>query len=173
MRRITYSSTIALLAVALGAGIPAAAHQGPHVEARKKISTTRYAWGVQGDPRKATRTINIDMADTMRFTPDTIEVEPGTTVKFVVKNGGAQMHEMVIGTEAALREHAEMMKKHPGMAHDEPYMTHVQPGASGMIAWTFVEPGTYAFGCLVPGHWEAGMKGTIVVAKKAAGRTSP
>ena len=166
MRRITYSSTIALLAVALGAGIPAAAHQGPHVEARKKISTTRYAWGVQGDPRKATRTINIDMADTMRFTPDTIEVEPGTTVKFVVKNGGAQMHEMVIGTEAALREHAEMMKRHHDMAHDEPFMVHVKPGGEERITWTFTRAGAFMYGCLVPGHWEAGMKGVIDVAAK-------
>jgi uncharacterized cupredoxin-like copper-binding protein len=166
MQRITLISTTALLAAALGAGIPAGAHQGPHAEAAKKISTTRYPWGVQGDPRKATRSIVIDMADTMRFAPDAIEVEPGTTVKFVVKNGGAQVHEMVIGTEAALREHAQMMKSHPDMVHDAPYMTHVQPGAAGMIAWTFVEPGTYAFGCLLPGHWEAGMKGSIVVAKK-------
>jgi uncharacterized cupredoxin-like copper-binding protein len=168
MQRITHSSTLVVLVAALVVGIPAAAHQGPHVEARRKISTTPYPWGVQGDPRKATRTIVIDMADTMRFSPDAIAIEPGATVKFVLKNGGTQLHEMVIGTEAALREHAQAMKSQPDMAHDAPYMAHVQPGAAGVLTWTFIEPGTYMFGCLIPGHWEAGMKGTIVVAKKAA-----
>lgn len=170
MQRIKLVSTLAL-AFALAAGLPATAHEGPHPQAGKKISTATYPWGVEGDPRKATRTIAIDMADTMRFTPDRIEVEPGTTVKFVIKNGGAQMHEMVIGTEGVLRQHAEAMKADPGMAHDAPYMAHVQPGAAGTIAWKFVEPGTYMFACLLPGHFEAGMKGTIVVAKNAAERT--
>lgn len=37
------------------------------------------------------------------------------------------MHEMVIGTTEELKAHADMMKKHPGMEHDEPYMAHIAP----------------------------------------------
>jgi len=84
-------------------------------------------------------------------------------VKFAVRNSGKVLHEMVIGTEEELRKHAEMMKKFPGMEHDEPYMAHVAPGKRETMAWTFDKAGTFMYGCLVPGHWEAGMKGTIVV----------
>jgi uncharacterized cupredoxin-like copper-binding protein len=52
------------------------------------------------------------------------------------------------------------------MEHDEPYMAHVQPGAKEEITWTFSRPGPFMYGCLVPGHWEAGMKGSIAVAVK-------
>jgi uncharacterized cupredoxin-like copper-binding protein len=131
---------------------------------KKGISTEEYAWGREGDPRKATRTIRVDMADTMRFNPDEVKVKRGDTVKFVVRNTGKLMHEMVIGTQEELEKHAEMMKKHPGMEHDEPYMAHVAPGGAQEIVWTFTRPGTFMYGCLLPGHWEAGMKAAIVVA---------
>jgi uncharacterized cupredoxin-like copper-binding protein len=132
--------------------------------ASKAISTEQHPWGRQGDPRKATRTIDIDMADTLRFTPAQLTVKRGDTVTFVVRNTGKTLHEMVIGTQAELREHAELMKKFPDMEHDAPFMAHVAPGKTEKITWTFDKPGTFMYGCLVPGHWEAGMKGTIVVA---------
>ena len=134
--------------------------------AARKISTEEHAFGREGDPKKAKRTITVNMADTMRFTPGEITVKQGETVKFVVRNGGKVMHEMVIGTEDELKKHAEQMKKHPNMEHDEPYMAHVKPGGKEEIAWTFTKPGTYMYGCLIPGHFEAGMKGAIKVVAK-------
>lgn len=157
-----------LLAAALAA-LPALAlaHGDPHAApARKALSTEEHPWGREGDPKKATRTITVDMSDDMRFTPSRLEVKAGETVKFVVRNAGKVLHEMVIGTEAELAKHAEMMRKHPGMEHDEPYMAHVSPGRRGEMAWTFTRPGTFMYGCLVPGHWESGMKGTIVVSAR-------
>lgn len=130
---------------------------------KKAISKDEHAFGREGDPKKASRTITIDMADTMRFTPGAITVKQGETVKFVVRNSGKVMHEMVIGTEDELKKHAEQMKKHPTMEHDEPYMAHVKPGAKEEIAWTFTKTGTFMYGCLIPGHFEAGMKGSIKV----------
>lgn len=130
---------------------------------KKAISKDEHAFGREGDPKKAVRTITIDMADTMRFTPGEITVKQGETVKFVAKNSGKVMHEMVIGTEDELKKHAEQMKKHPTMEHDEPYMAHVKPGAKEEIAWTFTKTGTFMYGCLIPGHFEAGMKGAIKV----------
>ena len=58
------------------------------------------------------------------------------------------------------------MKKYPGMEHDEPYMAHVKPGAREVITWTFTKAGTFMYGCLIPGHFEAGMKGAIRVMAK-------
>lgn len=156
----------AALVLALALAAPAALAHSEHKPAAGKpqaISREEHPWGRQGDPRKAVRTIEVDMNDTMRFTPSELKVKRGDTVRFVVRNSGKVLHEMVIGTEKALREHAEVMKKHPGMEHDEPYMAHVSPGKKEEIAWTFTRAGTFMYGCLVPGHWEAGMKGTIVV----------
>lgn len=162
MKLPTYALAAALAlssaGVALGHGDR---KQGAKPE--RAISKDVHPWGREGDPRKAVRTIAVDMNDTMRFTPAEIIVKKGDTVKFVVSNSGKQLHEMVIGTQQELEQHAELMKKHPGMEHDEPYMAHVRPGGRETIAWTFTNPGTFMYGCLVPGHWEAGMKGRIVV----------
>ncbi len=138
---------------------------GAHAKAKpNKLSPDIHAWGQQGDPKNAVRTINIDMADTMRFSPDVLNVRLGETVKLVVRNTGKTIHELVLGSEDELKKHAELMKKFPNMEHDEPYMAHVKPGTTQTITWRFSKPGTFAFGCLLPGHWEAGMKGTIAVA---------
>lgn len=152
----------------LAGGLQVLAH-GPQEhgkKAAKKISTEEKPFGREGDPKKVTRTVKVDMADTMRFTPDTLTVKAGDTVKFIVKNNGAQLHEMVIGTQKELKEHAELMLKFPTMEHDEPYMAHVEPGKQEVIVWQFTKPGEFHFGCLIPGHFEAGMKGKIVVVSK-------
>ncbi len=70
---------------------------------------------------------------------------------------------MVLGTMDELKKHAEMMKKHPDMEHDEPHMAHVGPGKTGEMGWRFTRAGTFYFGCLIPGHFEAGMIGKVVV----------
>lgn len=120
-------------------------------------------FGIAADPQKAARTIRVAMADTMRFTPSVLKIRRGETVRFVVINKGSVMHEMVLGTLEELKKHAELMKKHPGMEHDEPHMAHVAPGKAGEMGWRFTRAGTYYFGCLVPGHFEAGMVGKVVV----------
>jgi len=121
------------------------------------------AFGHEGDPRKVTRTIRVDMSDAFRFTPSDVVVKPGETVKFLVSNSGRQLHEMVLGTPDELKEHAELMRKFPNMEHADANMAHVKPGARGEIVWQFTQPGTYQFACLIPGHFEAGMVGRIVV----------
>ena len=126
-----------------------------------KIEDT--AFGREGNPAKAIRTIRIDMADTMRFTPADITVKRGETVKLVATNKGQVLHEMVLGTADELKKHAELMKKFPGMEHNEPHMTHVKPGATGEIVWQFTKAGVFQFACLVPGHFEAGMVGKVTV----------
>jgi uncharacterized cupredoxin-like copper-binding protein len=99
----------------------------------------------------------------MRFAPDTLEVKRGETVRFVVRNRGKLMHEMVIGTMDELKEHAALMKKFPEMEHDEPYMAHVQPGKSEEIVWLFNRAGEFNYACLAAGHFEAGMVGKLIV----------
>jgi uncharacterized cupredoxin-like copper-binding protein len=151
------------LAVTVLAPALALAHGETHKSARKSQPMVETDFGRTGDPKKATRIVRVDMSDRMRFTPDLIEVKQGDTVRFIVKNSGRTMHEMVIGTVQELKEHAEMMKKHPGMEHDEPFMAHVAPGKTEEIVWQFTRPGEVHYGCLIPGHFEAGMVGRIKV----------
>ena len=130
-----------------------------------KAAAEEFAFGRAGDPKKVTRKVNIGMADAMRFTPAELTIRRGETVRFVVRNNGKLEHEMVIGTLQDLKAHAEAMKKHPGMEmeHDEPFAAHVAPGKSRVLVWQFTKPGNFHFGCLEPGHFEAGMVGSVVV----------
>jgi uncharacterized cupredoxin-like copper-binding protein len=127
------------------------------------ISSDETPFGREGDPRKAARTVDVGMSDRMRFTPAQLTIRRGQTIRFRVTNSGAVNHEMVLGTMDALKQHAELMKKHPGMEHDEPYMVHVAPGKTGQMAWQFTKAGEFFYGCLVPGHFEAGMIGKVTV----------
>ena len=152
----------ALPAVALGD--PAGRHaRGPSVTSGDAAETT---FGRPAYPRKATRTIRIEMSDTMRFSPSQLKLEQGDAVRFIVKNSGKVLHEMVLGTEQELREHAALMRKFPGMEHDEAHMVHVRPGRSRSFAWQFTQAGEFRYGCLIPGHFEAGMVGSITVLAK-------
>ncbi|MBQ0932368.1 cupredoxin domain-containing protein [Ideonella alba] len=142
-----------------------------HGDETHPMKTHRYdpsqveerAFGREGDPRKVSRTVRLEMSDAMRFTPSEVVVQRGQTVKFIVTNRGRQLHEMVLGTPQELKEHAELMKKFPTMEHADANMAHVKPGASGGIVWQFTQAGEYQFACLIPGHFEAGMVGKVVV----------
>lgn len=120
-------------------------------------------WGVAGSPRAATRSVRVAMGDDMRFRPDVIEVFQGETLRLRIHNAGRLKHEFVLGTRADLDAHAELMTRFPNMEHDEPYMAHVRPGGTGEIVWTFNRAGEFDFACLMPGHFQAGMRGRVVV----------
>jgi uncharacterized cupredoxin-like copper-binding protein len=159
-------TALVFFVTAFAASWPAVAHEKtPQAReaAAAAISTEEKAFGREGDPKKVTRTVKVDMSDAMRFTPATLEVKRGETIRFVVTNTGKTMHEMVLGTMQELKEHAELMKKHPGMEHDEPYMTHVAPGRTERMVWQFTRAGEFYYGCLISGHFEAGMIGKVIV----------
>lgn len=120
-------------------------------------------WGIASDAGEVDRTIEIRMTDQMRFTPDRLQVKQGETIRFVHRNDGKMLHEFVIGTRAELDEHAALMARFPGMQHDEPYMAHIAPGKREEMIWTFNRAGEFDFACLIAGHYQAGMVGTIQV----------
>ncbi len=111
----------------------------------------------------AQRTIPVTMDDTMRYAPSEITVKAGEKVRFVATNKGQLVHEMVIGTKKELEEHAQLMRKHAGMQHDHPGMLRLKPGETGGLDWQSRRAGTFYYGCLESGHYEAGMIGTITV----------
>jgi uncharacterized cupredoxin-like copper-binding protein len=99
----------------------------------------------------------------MAFTPTRIQVRQGEQVQFVLRNGGELDHELVIGTVEANRRHAEEMASHPDMGHEDPNAKRLGPKTSGVLRWQFTQAGTFEYACLIPGHREAGMVGTVVV----------
>ncbi len=166
MQRRTVTRAAAAAALTLAAR-PLLAHgsagQGRHQDAAPAAPPEQTDWGIAGERKAVRRTIEVRMLDSMRFVPDRVEVRLDETVRFVVRNTGRVLHEMVIGTPAELERHNRLMEQHPGMEHDEPHMAHVGAGRRGGIVWRFNRAGTFGFACLVPGHYRSGMAGTIVV----------
>ena len=154
-----FAITVALSPIA---SFAAGDHSGGH-GAMMEFDPTENEFGMYKPGMHVTKVVNIVMGDNMSFTPNLIKVKKGDVIKFMHKNPGKIMHEFVLGTPASLDEHAIMMKKFPGMEHSEPYMTHVKPGKNGEVTWQFSRTGEFAFGCLIPGHYDAGMKGKIIV----------
>ena len=152
--------------IAMGLLPLAAPHALAHGDAHKKpaaIKKEQKPWGIAGDARTVKRTIEIAMTDAMRFAPDRLTVRQGETVRILIRNNGRILHELVIGTQKELDEHAALMVKFPNMEHDEPYMAHVDPGKTGQIVWHFNRAGEFHFACLIAGHYQAGMVGRITV----------
>lgn len=160
---------LAIASLVVGSGQVAAHTEDRGKASKPKANVTAVEekpFGREGDPSKVNRTIAISMSDQMRYDPAEIRVKTGETVKFVVFNKGQVLHELVLGTMADLKEHAEFMKKHPEMEHDEPHMAHVKAGKKDDLVWQFNKPGEFYYACLMPGHFEAGMVGKVIVASK-------
>jgi uncharacterized cupredoxin-like copper-binding protein len=127
-----------------------------------------FAAGEPGDPKKpVVRTVEVLMHETddakMLFKPDRVEVKRGEQVKFVLRNGGSVEHEFMLDSVANNAKHKIAMQKNPDMEHDDPNGKRLAPNGSSEIVWRFTKPGTFEFACLIPGHYEAGMKGIVVV----------
>jgi uncharacterized cupredoxin-like copper-binding protein len=168
---MTLQSTLAWIgACAILAGATTANAAAPHGSeghhAHKPaaaVQKEQKPWGIAGDAKSVTRTVTLAMDDNMRFTPDKLAFTQGETVRFVIRNQGKLLHELVIGTKAELDAHAAMMAKSPGMKHEDPSTAHVPAGKSGELVWTFNRAGEFDFACLVAGHYQAGMAGKISV----------
>ena len=120
------------------------------------------------------RSIAVQMDDQMRFTPSTIDVQTGETIRFVVRNTGRTAHEMVLGSAADIQAHAEAMKQSSSAGHDAPH-SHgtgaaitVAAGQTGELVVSFPQAITLQMACLIPGHYEAGMRGTVNISPAGA-----
>jgi uncharacterized cupredoxin-like copper-binding protein len=151
-----YAFTLIALLVATGLPVPASGH-----DAHSKFSA-----GEPGDPNRPSRTVKVIMAESgkrMVFEPATIEVRRGEQIRFVLTNEGGRDHEFMLATKADNRKHAAVMKKHPDMEHGDPNAKRLSPLDSGDLIWKFTQRGEFEYACLIPGHYEAGMHGKIMV----------
>jgi uncharacterized cupredoxin-like copper-binding protein len=155
---------------------PALAHDSQHVAVPVPYEAEV---GVPGDSDKVTSTIWVRMLETadgrMAFDPAVIIARRGETVRIVLENQGASDHEFILGTPPELAEHAAMMRDMPEMAHEDQNSLRLQPGASDEIIWKFGVSDRIEFACLVPGHYESGMRGKVLVSGSGSvdeGKTS-
>jgi uncharacterized cupredoxin-like copper-binding protein len=146
-------------------GAPAYSDENHGKKADQHANGHATALGKPGNPEKVTRSIQVEMIDTMRFKPASIKVKRGETIRFIVRNAGKVKHEMVLGTMKELKKHAELMRKFPDMKHADPNQVAVEPGKTGELIWQFTNAGTFDFACLQPGHFEAGMVGKVGVTR--------
>lgn len=151
------SFVFAAAALVASAALAAGTHGGGHDES---------SIGEPGVAANVSRTIEVDAADSMRFTPSNVSVKTGETIRFVIKNSGKVPHEFSLGTEKELKEHYEVMKKFPNMEHEEANKVSLKPGKQSEVIWRFTKPGVVNFACLHVGHYDAGMKGQVKVGAK-------
>lgn len=153
-----------LAAVATAAANHATAGPGP-----KGHTHATFNAGAPGDPRKASRVIEIIAKEgngTMVYDPPRIEVALGEQIKFVIKNVGELDHEFMLDTVEANAKHAKEMEKHPEMEHDDPNGKRVLTKKDAELIWKFTRVGIFEYACMIPGHYEAGMKGIVEVRPK-------
>ena len=125
-----------------------------------------FSAGEPGNPKKPSKIVQVTMGESdgkMLFVPARLEVRKGDQIKFVLRNNGELEHEFVLASTAENLKHAEEMKKHPNMAHEEPNGRQLAPKKTSEFVWKFTKAGEFEYSCLIPGHREAGMTGTIVV----------
>jgi uncharacterized cupredoxin-like copper-binding protein len=130
------------------------------------VDQQTFSAGEPGNPKKPARVVLITMREgdgRMMFIPDKVEVRRGEQIRFILTNTGRLEHEFILATEAENLKHAEEMKKNPDMEHDDPNGKRVAPAKKSEIVWRFTKPGTFEYGCLIPGHREAGMTGIVIV----------
>lgn len=147
-----------LLSAAAWAGAGPAGHSHSHDEA--------FAAGEPGNPKKPARVVQVTMTEKdgkMLFTPTRLEVKKGEQIKFVLRNNGELDHEFILASTEENLKHAEAMKKNPDMEHDDPNGKRLAPKKTAEIVWKFNKAGEFEFACLIPGHRESGMLGTVVV----------
>lgn len=123
-------------------------------------------YGKPGDPSQPAREVKIAMVETddgMAFEPNKITASKGEQIKFQVVNAGELEHEIVIGTAEKNDMHAAMMAQDPEMKHEDPNALRLSPGKRGSFIWQFTKSGVFDMSCLIPGHKEAGMTGSIAV----------
>ena len=160
IRLSTLAAATAIVALSTGLAVAGPGEAGH--------SHKSFAAGEPGDPKKpVVRTIEVTMKETddakMLFEPNKVEIKRGEQVKFVLKNAGKVDHEFMLDSVQNNAKHKVAMQENPDMEHDDPNGKRLAPDGANEIVWRFTKAGTFEFACLIPGHYESGMHGTVVV----------
>ena len=151
----------------------------------KTFAASMKMIGEKGDPNNVDRIIYIKMFDNY-YEPNLIKVKKGETIKFIIKNLGELVHEYNIGTKEMHIKHQpemqrlvdyeillvdkidkakmkKMSKKDHSLAHSHSNSVMLEPNKTGEIIWKFTKNLNLQMACNIPGHYESGMYGKIVL----------
>ncbi|MBI4362938.1 MAG: nitrite reductase, copper-containing [Euryarchaeota archaeon] len=105
-------------------------------------------------------------ASEFKFAPMELKLKPGKT-KFIIVNKGVVPHELHLYPEAEARQITEThIGEHlRGYAPTTGLVVGVDARVGERSESDIIDlrPGTYEMGCHIPGHYEAGMKGRVIV----------
>jgi uncharacterized cupredoxin-like copper-binding protein len=152
------------IAIAPAAAGPGGAGHGHNTQHGHDMES--FSAGQPGDPKKPARIIQVIMREgdgKMMFVPNKVEIKKGEQIKFELRNNGELEHEFVLASHEENLKHAEAMKKNPDMEHADPNAKRLPPKGSADMVWKFTKAGQFEFACLIPGHSESGMIGTVIV----------
>lgn len=140
--------------------------EGAHDEGGDEATHDEEAEPSDGTVADGDRVVEISMTE-MAFTPEVVHVVAGETITFRVSNEGLIAHEFRLSN-------AHRVEEHLASGHDDHHdsdghhgeadvVLHVEAGDVGEVTVSFPEDVTFftEVACLIPGHYEAGMKGTI------------
>jgi len=138
-------------------------HSEEHIKEVPAHDSLRTEFGDFNPAMTPERMVRVVMTDNMKFVPEVLHFRKDEIVKFIFTNNGELIHEFVMGSPQELERHVKLMTTKPAMEHEEPHMIHLDPGDAGSLTWKFSQVGEFTFACLIPGHFEAGMRGKIIV----------
>ena len=120
------------------------------------------AGGRGGSPADDVVTVTLT-AHHSRFTPSSVTVPAGATVRFVVRNLDPIDHELIVGGPEVHARHATGRDAHHH--GDVPGEVSVPAGRTASTMWTAPDSATAgaAFACHLPGHLAYGMSGVVTV----------
>jgi uncharacterized cupredoxin-like copper-binding protein len=98
-----------------------------------------------------------------RFEPQRLSFEAGETIRFVIRNDDPIDHEFILGDDAVQDRHEVGRDRHHHGA--VPGEVSVPAGATSVTTYKFEDPGTLILGCHLPGHFDYGMRATVVVSE--------
>ena len=101
----------------------------------------------------APRVVRITASEALRFYPDVVTVKVGETITFEVTAMGMRSHEFMVGPAADVAADTA----------GTPEVADIAMMQTKSLTYTFNGPGPFAFACHAPGHYEAGMRGTITI----------
>ena len=176
MRRIAVVAALAVVAAACGGGDDAAPGDAP-------AQTTSAAGSTSDGTTAPTDGIEVVLSE-FAFEPGSFEVAAGESVTFVVTNTGVVEHELRLSNTTRIEEHLEgghadddhdeAVGEESDADHDDEVDSDVDaedvfllldPGETGEL--TFTAPDDRSLYtevvCLVPGHYEAGMKAPLTI----------
>lgn len=111
--------------------------------------------------------ITVSVQDEFRFEPATISVAAGESVDITLENTGSVEHSLYILKADAELEHVLEEEDEEHLHEELLFDIHeVAAGESSTATLTAPDtPGDYTIACLVPGHADAGMVGTLQVTR--------